>query len=150
MNANLYKVVYCYFLEMDNEIVEDHLQSIQVEAPTGTKRGRREKNNISWTDYNDYFMDLFIEQVRLGIKDEGGYTTEGWKELERKMMEKFGDDYDKGKIRNRFETLKTRYKQNKSLIGLSGFGWDDKEKKVTAEDQAWDDYVKVSGSLIFS
>ncbi|RWR73164.1 Myb/SANT-like domain-containing protein [Cinnamomum micranthum f. kanehirae] len=129
---------------MDTEQVEDHVQSIQVETPTGTKRGRREKKNISWTDYsNDYLMDLFIEQVKLGRKDEGGYTTEGWKEIERKMMEKFGDDYDKGKIRNRLRTLKTRYKQIKTLIGLSGFGWDDKEKKVTAEDQVWDDYVKV-------
>ena len=68
---------------MDNEIIEEHVQSIQVEAPTGTKRGRREKKNNSWTDYsNDYLMDLFIEQVKLGRKDEGGYTTEGWKEIE--------------------------------------------------------------------
>ena len=59
---------------MDTEQVEDLVQSIQVEAPTGTKRGRREKKNISWTDYsNDYLMDLFIEQVKLGRKDEGGY-----------------------------------------------------------------------------
>ncbi|RWR87908.1 hypothetical protein CKAN_01687200 [Cinnamomum micranthum f. kanehirae] len=62
---------------------EDHIQSIQVEAPTGAKRGRREKKNISWTDYsNGYLMDLFIEQVKLGKKDEGGYTIEGWKEIE--------------------------------------------------------------------
>eukprot|EP00268_Persea_americana_P061744 TRINITY_DN7834_c1_g1_i1.p1 TRINITY_DN7834_c1_g1~~TRINITY_DN7834_c1_g1_i1.p1 ORF type:complete len:303 (-),score=48.72 TRINITY_DN7834_c1_g1_i1:103-1011(-) len=129
---------------MDNEIIEEHVQSIQVEAPTGTKRGRREKKNNSWTDYsNDYLMDLFIEQVKLGRKDEGGYTTEGWKEIERKMMEKFGDDYDKGKIRNRLRILKTRYKQIKTLTELSGFGCDDKEKNVTAEDQVWDDYVKV-------
>ena len=73
-----------------------------------------------------------------------------WKEIEQKMMEKFGDDYDKGRIRNCLRTLKTRYKQIKTLIGLSGFGSEDKEKKVTAEDQVWDDYVKVSGSLIFS
>ncbi|XXG88318.1 hypothetical protein AAC387_Pa12g0543 [Persea americana] len=59
------------------------------------------------------------------------------------MMEKFGDDYDKGRIRNCPRTLKNRYKQIKTLIGLSGFGRDDKEKKVTVEDQVWDDYVKV-------
>ena len=59
---------------MDNEIIEEHVHSIQVEAPTGTKRGRTEKKNISSTDYsNDYLMDLFIEQVKLGRKDVGGY-----------------------------------------------------------------------------
>ncbi|RWR73442.1 L10-interacting MYB domain-containing-like protein isoform X1 [Cinnamomum micranthum f. kanehirae] len=59
------------------------------------------------------------------------------------MMEKFGDDYDKGKIRNRLRTLKNRYKQIKTLIELNGFGLDDKEKKTIVEDQVWDDYVKV-------
>ena len=59
------------------------------------------------------------------------------------MMEKFGDDYDKGKIRNRLRTLKTCYKHIKTLIGLSGFGWDEERKKVTAEAGVWDDYIAV-------
>ncbi|RWR93327.1 L10-interacting MYB domain-containing-like protein isoform X1 [Cinnamomum micranthum f. kanehirae] len=61
------------------------------------------------------------------------------------MTEKFGDDYNKGKIRNGLRTLKTQYKQIKTLIGLSGFGWDDKEKKVIAEDQVHPDYAKYRG-----
>ena len=47
-------------------------------------------------------MDLFIEQIKFEVKDEGGYTIEGWKEIEWKMMKKFGDDYNKYKIRNYF------------------------------------------------
>ena len=29
-------------------------------------------------------------------------------------------------------------------MGLSGFGWDDVTKKVTASDQVWDDYITMS------
>lgn len=59
-------------------------------------------------DYsNDYLIDLFIEQIKFEIKDEGGYTTERWKQTEQKIMEKFGDGYNKGKITNHLKTLKT-------------------------------------------
>ena len=32
------------------------------------------------------------------------------------------------------------------LQGLSGFGWDDTEQKVTASDEVWEDYLKVKVS----
>ena len=31
----------------------------------------------------------------------------------------------------------------KAMLNLSEFGWDEERKKVTAEDGAWDDYIKV-------
>ena len=60
------------------------------------------------------------------------------------MKEKYGREYVKDKIRNRLRTLKHHYNHIKTLMGLSGFGWDDVTKKVTASDQVWDDYITVS------
>jgi hypothetical protein len=40
--------------------------------------------------------------------------------------------------------FKKEYKIVKTLQSLSGFGWDDLKKMVTAEPQVWDSYLKVS------
>ena len=109
------------------------------------KHSKRDKKNVTWTETADEFLtNVLIEQITLGRKDGIGFTSEGWREIERKMKEKFGDAYDKAKIRNRLRIVKSHYNHIKILIGLSGFGWDDITKRVTAEDQVWDDYLKLS------
>ncbi len=39
--------------------------------------------------------------------------------------------------------FKAEFKVVSTLQGLSGFGWDDVRKMVTAMDQVWDAYLKV-------
>lgn len=34
-------------------------------------------------------------------------------------------------------------------MGLSGFGWDDVAKSVTASEVVWNDYIKVSALVIY-
>ncbi|XXG62153.1 hypothetical protein AAC387_Pa05g0576 [Persea americana] len=65
------------------------------------------------------------------------------------MKDKFRDAYDKSKIRNRLRTLKSHYNQIKTFIGLSGFGWDDVTKKVTASEEVWDDFIKAHPNYEF-
>ena len=40
--------------------------------------------------------------------------------------------------------MKGDYKIVKALRELSGFGWDEVKKLVTASDSVWDDYLAVS------
>lgn len=130
---------------MDIDMIDEEVQCINVGQSSGVKRGKRDKKNVTWTEIADEFLtNVLIEQITLGRKDGIGFTSEGWREIERKMKEKFGDAYDKAKIRNRLRTVKSHYNHIKILMGLSGFGWDDITKRVTAEDQVWDDYLKVS------
>ena len=35
------------------------------------------------------------------------------------------------------------------MLNLSGFGWDEERKKVTAEEGVWDDYLVVRFLFIF-
>jgi hypothetical protein len=46
--------------------------------------------------------------------------------------------------------LKQEFDVMKKLRGLSGFGWDDAEQRVTALDNVWDDYIKVKVSTKFT
>ncbi|RWR73024.1 Myb/SANT-like domain-containing protein [Cinnamomum micranthum f. kanehirae] len=128
---------------MDNDMIDKEVQCINVGQSSEAKRGKRDKKNVTWTEIADEFLtNVLIEQITLGRKDGIGFTSEGWREIERKMKEKFGDEYDKAKIRNRLRTIKSHYNHIKILMGLSGFGWDDITKRVTAEDQVWNDYLK--------
>ncbi|KAH9040660.1 hypothetical protein EDB85DRAFT_1924505 [Lactarius pseudohatsudake] len=44
-------------------------------------------------------------------------------------------------IKNRWQRLKQEYEVIKELRGLSGFGWDDTKKLVTATAEVWDAYL---------
>ena len=96
----------CY-IEMENEICGEDVECISVGTSSGKKRGRREKKNTTWTESADECLaDILIEQINLRRNDETGWTTEGWREIERKMKEKDGREYVKDKIRNCLRTLK--------------------------------------------
>ncbi|RWR84129.1 Myb/SANT-like domain-containing protein [Cinnamomum micranthum f. kanehirae] len=130
---------------MENEICGEDVECINVGTSSGKKRGRREKKNTTWSEAGDeYLADILIEQINLGRKGGTGWTTEGWREIERKMKEKYGSECVKDKIRNCLRTIKQHYNHIKTLMGLSGFGWDDATKRITASDQVWDDYVKAN------
>ncbi|RWR73107.1 L10-interacting MYB domain-containing-like protein isoform X2 [Cinnamomum micranthum f. kanehirae] len=134
---------------MDNEICGEDVECINVGKSSGKKYGRREKKNTTWMESADeYLVDILIEQINLGRNDRTGWTTKRWREIERKMKEKYGRECVKDKIKNRLRTLKHNYNHIKTLMGLSGFGWDDVTKKVTASDQVWDDYITDRTALV--
>lgn len=60
------------------------------------------------------------------------------------MKSQFGDTSMKDKLKNRFKTLKKTYKIMKAMLDLSGLGWDDTRKMVTAEPEVWKDCLLVS------
>lgn len=48
------------------------------------------------------------------------------------MRAQFGNRFNKNKLKNRNKTVKKLYKDEKVFINLSGFGWNDELKMVTA------------------
>ncbi|KAH9168569.1 Myb/SANT-like domain-containing protein, partial [Lactarius sanguifluus] len=46
--------------------------------------------------------------------------------------------------KNRWQRIKQEFETVKELRGLSGFGWDDAKKMVTATDEVWEAYLAVS------
>ena len=85
-----------------------------------------------------YFM---CEQCKGGKSIPGGLTIEGWSEIMKQMKTQFGTDFKKDKLKNHFKSFKTWYSVMKTLVNLSGFGWDEDKKMVTAENGVWDDYI---------
>ncbi|RWR90957.1 L10-interacting MYB domain-containing-like protein isoform X1 [Cinnamomum micranthum f. kanehirae] len=98
--------------------------------------------NMKWTDAHDEVLLLIMLDMRKeGKFIPGGFTSEGWGLITKQMVTVHGPDFSKDKLKNRFKSYKKWYSAMKSMLNLSGFGWDEERKKVTAEEGVWDDYI---------
>ncbi|XXG77557.1 hypothetical protein AAC387_Pa08g1690 [Persea americana] len=98
--------------------------------------------NLKWTPLqDDTLTQLMLDQCEKGRNIKGGFTCEWWDLLTKEMKTQYGDFFSKDKLKNRFKTLKKTYVDLKAMLDLSGFGWDDARKMVTAEPQVWKEYV---------
>ncbi|ERN18167.1 hypothetical protein AMTR_s00054p00158190 [Amborella trichopoda] len=78
------------------------------------------------------------------MRSKGGFTKEAWSDVEKAMKEKYGEEFDKDRLRNRLTTLKEKYSNVKDLLIFgSRFGWNDAAKMVTIEEAVWDDFIVV-------
>ncbi|XP_048436092.1 L10-interacting MYB domain-containing protein [Pyrus x bretschneideri] len=98
-----------------------------------------------WTPEMDrYFIDLMLEQVGRGNKfDDHLFSKRAWKHMTSLFNTKFNFPYEKDVLKNRHKTLRNLYKAVKILLHQRGFSWDETRQMVTADNNAWDGYIKV-------
>lgn len=111
-----------------------------IRAPNGSDRLR-----TIWTPEMDrYFIDLMLEQVGKGNRfDDHLFSKRAWKHMTSLFNSKFKSHYEKDVLKNRHKTLRNLYKTVKNLLNQKGFSWDEKRQMVTADNEVWDDYIKV-------
>lgn len=114
--------------------------SMGTRARTGGDRLR-----TVWTPEMDrYFIDLMLEQVGRGNKfDDHLFSKRAWKHMTSLFNTKFNFPYEKDVLKNRHKTLRNLYKAVKILLHQKGFSWDETRQMVTADNNAWDGYIKV-------
>jgi len=102
-----------------------------------------------WTPEMDrYFIDLMLEQVGKGNRfDDHLFSKRAWKHMTSLFNAKFKFHYEKDVLKNRHKTLRNLYKIVKNLLDQKGFSWDEKRQMVTADNNVWDDYIKVQYSI---
>ncbi|KAE8261414.1 hypothetical protein A4X09_0g7666 [Tilletia walkeri] len=89
--------------------------------------------------------DVLEEGKQQGRSSGGGFKPELWP----KALEALLPLREKGRVktavdvRNHYRSLKGMWKEAKELVDLSRFGWDEDRKKVTAEEEVWNDLIKV-------
>lgn len=60
------------------------------------------------------------------------------------MKAHFGPKFKKDKLKNRRKTYRRWYNNVKQMLNLSGFGWNEETRMVTAETAVWEDYIRAS------
>ncbi|XP_065860417.1 L10-interacting MYB domain-containing protein [Euphorbia lathyris] len=111
-----------------------------VRARNGSDRLR-----TIWTPEMDrYFIDLLLEQVSKGNKfDDHLFSKRAWKHMTALFSMKFNFQYEKDVLKNRHKTLRNLYKAVKKLLDQNGFSWDESRQMVTADNNVWDEYIKM-------
>lgn len=108
-------------------------------------RNASDRLRTIWTPEMDrYFIDLMLEQVGKGNRfDDHLFSKRAWKHMTSLFNARFKFQYEKDVLKNRHKTLRNLYKAVKNLLDQGGFSWDDKRRMVTADNNIWDDYIKV-------
>lgn len=98
-----------------------------------------------WTPEMDtYFINLMLEQVGKGNRiDDHLFSKRAWKHMTLLFNTKFKFHYEKDVLKNRHKTLRNLYRAINNLLSLNGFSWDHTRQMVTADNNVWDDYIKV-------
>lgn len=98
-----------------------------------------------WTPEMDrYFIDLMLEQVGKGIRrDDHLFSKREWNHMTTMFNAKFDSKYEKDVLKNRHKMLRNLYRALSDILEQKGFRWDESGKMVTADNEDWDNYIKV-------
>lgn len=98
----------------------------------------------NWTHSQDsYFIELLLEQVRKGNKTGHGFRKQAWAYMIVLFNTKFIFKYDIDVLKNRYKRLRKQYNEMKTLVDHGEFKWDKSQQMITADDNVWDEYIKV-------
>ncbi|XP_021988488.1 L10-interacting MYB domain-containing protein-like isoform X2 [Helianthus annuus] len=105
---------------------------------------KKKKISSLWTDDTHMiFLELCLNEVRVGNKPTGYFNKFGYENLEKYMKERTGKTFDHKQIKNHWETMKKEWKLYDRLMRLeSGIGWDPVRKTIDASDEWWDKKIK--------
>ncbi|KAL7235113.1 hypothetical protein ACSBR1_018576 [Camellia fascicularis] len=100
-------------------------------------------SSIAWTKPMDrYFIDLMLGQVFEGNRVENTFNKQAWVCMITSFNEKFGLQFDKCVLENRYLSLMKQYDGISTLLNKNGFAWDEIEQKITADDDYWEAYIE--------
>ncbi|MFS8006644.1 putative Myb/SANT-like domain-containing protein [Helianthus anomalus] len=105
---------------------------------------KKKKIRSLWTDDTHMiFLELCLNEVRVGNKPTGYFNKFGYENLEKYMKERTGKTFDHKQIKHHWETMKKEWKLYDRLMRLeSGIGWDPVRKTIDASDEWWDEKIK--------
>ncbi|KAL5726079.1 hypothetical protein ACHQM5_009150 [Ranunculus cassubicifolius] len=85
-----------------------------------------------------HFIGLMVDQVH-----DGQFSKHAWNQMLKFFRAKFGVLFSIDMLNNHYRAVKKAHAAIKTLLGETGFGWDeDKEMVCVDDEQVWDDYIK--------
>ncbi|XP_060668770.1 L10-interacting MYB domain-containing protein isoform X2 [Ziziphus jujuba] len=122
----------CFDLDFESEVKEIEDETPMIGDP----------KKIEWSQSMDqFFIELMLDQVHKGNKIGRNFKKKSWVYMITSFNTKFAFHYSRSVLKNRYIILRRHYCSIKILLSQKGFSWNDKQQKVLADDQVWDDYV---------
>jgi len=116
-----------------------------VKTPKTPKTSSSDDHSkIDWSQTMDqFFVELMLDQVHKGNKIGRMFKKKAWAHMIMSFNTKFGFQYGKVVLKNRYNILRRHYSSIKMLLTQKGFSWDETQQKVVGDDRVWNKYLKV-------
>lgn len=102
-----------------------------------------ERPRTDWTASMDqFFIELLLDQLGRGNTVDNAFNKKAWTDMLAMFNAKFGSQYGKRILKNRFKKLLKCYCDITNLL-KQGFSWNEQQQMVSADDDVWDAYIKV-------
>ncbi|XP_027364017.1 L10-interacting MYB domain-containing protein-like isoform X2 [Abrus precatorius] len=138
----------CFDVDFENE----EIASKELDDPCTTSKGVDDQNplavsnqsKIDWSPMMDhFFVELLLDQLCKGNKTGRSFKKKAWLDMTESFNDRFGRNYSKVVLKNRFNVLRRHYCSINVLLGKEGFSWDKTQHKVLADDQVWQKCIRV-------
>lgn len=99
-----------------------------------------------WSFKNEtIFIDLMEEEVAKGNRPTTTFTRTSWAYIKEQLYVKTGYAYTHDQLKNKYNSLRHRYKEFKRLLSdINGKGWDPVLGTITLEEEQWTNLIKVN------
>ncbi|XP_062103254.1 L10-interacting MYB domain-containing protein-like [Humulus lupulus] len=100
-----------------------------------------------WTQRNEEILiELREEEVLKGNKNNTTFTKQSWKHITEELCARAKRNYSDMQVRNKYNQLKKKHKDFKSLLKETGMGYNAATGEVSATDEVWDKLIWVNKS----
>ena len=116
-------------------------------------KGKKQMNNVSnmgqastmWEDYTHLqFIELIEKEIQKGNRPGSFINKDEWKILIKSFNQLTGKCYDKQQLKDHWDSMKKEWTLFKQMIrGESNLGWDKAKKTIAANNDWWEQKIKV-------
>ncbi|KAF4378544.1 hypothetical protein F8388_022365 [Cannabis sativa] len=96
--------------------------------------------------HEEIFIELMEEEVLKGNRNTTTFTKQSWKRIKEELYAQAKRSYTDTQLRNKYNLLRQRHKDFKSLLKETGIGFSVVTGQVTAPDEVWDRLIRVNKS----
>ena len=98
-----------------------------------------------WTQrHEEIFIELMEEEVLKGNKNTTTFTKKSWKYIKDELCARAKRNYSDMQLKNKYNLLKQKHKDFKSLLKETGMGYNAVTGQVSATDEVWDRLIRVN------
>ncbi|KAM6553770.1 hypothetical protein CsatB_014532 [Cannabis sativa] len=88
------------------------------------------------------FIDIMVDEVNKGNMKNGQFSSNLWKKILEDLQCKSKRNYSMKQVKQKFNRLRTKYREFNELRKHTGFGWDGPTQTVVAPDEIWENYLR--------